>query len=806
MNWKRFITASISSSVAILFPYNIIGCAGGDPDPYDYYVNFFQQKINGDKALEPFLYTNYRFLYDSQEPVSTAELLSEEWSDWSKNSFSKKDAYSFLINFSEKEINQLYQYINKKTALKVPDSVKANKMTQFFLNTNNQEALRYLVYTKKLEPLVTATWNSWEPVERDQVKMNALITEGQELLKTCSNPFLQLRYGYQLVRLAHYNDRYEDCISYYDAYIKNNKEKSVLHDLSVSLKAGAHKRLGQNQIAAYLFSQLFANTDTKKVANYLSFVFATSRFSQAERDKNLIWCKNGKEKAAMLGLYALGSNASELATLQKIYQLDPTYPKLSVLVTRELNKLEEYYYTPTLNLNAGRAYYNYSYEQVESTDSTYLSWQKNGKNLLEFCELMGKSNDAKKGFYTTAAAHTAYVIGNFSKSQELINLAQQQFTSDAEKDQLLITQILVTLQNKELNETQKEAQLVKSLEWMEQKSKKDIEFAKFARRILTELMAPYYKSTNNRTKQALCYGVADKIQKGPLAESWGGYFPMSIQFIRDSLSGKQAEEFVAYLNTPNKSAYEQFLIKRSEFTKNDLLDVAGTAYLREFEFKKAAEWFQKIPASYYKAEPYKSYLAANPFSDLLNDTHSPTKQDTVKYTKLSFAKKMDQLLTKLIGTKVPEEQAKISYELAKGYYNMSYWGNSWLLVRYSWSTGETYDFEGQKRPSAMGDYYTVQKAKNAYLKAKELSLDKNFQAKCLYMAAKCDQKVFGNIPYMGWDDEKGKYNKELRKWIFDFNREYKYYSQLKQYQNTPFYKEAFNTCVYLRDFVKAGGK
>ncbi len=73
-------------------PYNIIGCAGGDPDPYDYFVSFFNKNNADVKGYESFYYTNYRFLYNEAENVNTPDITSAEWVGYGNNSFTATDA------------------------------------------------------------------------------------------------------------------------------------------------------------------------------------------------------------------------------------------------------------------------------------------------------------------------------------------------------------------------------------------------------------------------------------------------------------------------------------------------------------------------------------------------------------------------------------------------------------------------------------------------------------------------------------------------------------------------------------------
>lgn len=795
MNWKLFITAFISC-ICVLFPYNIIGCGGGDIDPYDYYVSFFQKKLAGDAAYEPFYYTNNQFLYDATEPVNVAELTAAEWTGFAGNSFSGKEAYDFVCRFSLNDLSSLYYHLEKNQPLKLPDSVKDNGMTKFFLQQKNLEALGYILYAKQAEPHVINNWNGWESTERDGDAMNRLIKNGLQLRKVAKNDFIKLRYAYQVVRLAHYNKRYTDCIKWYNELVKPNTTKSVLQELSIGLKAGAEFRTGMRYQAAYTFSQLFSKSNLKKVANYMSFDWCVNRFDEGSRKKCLQLCRNNTEKANMLCLFALGSNKNELSTLRQVFTLTPQSSTLPVLVTREINKLEEFCFSPSLQFSQGKQKAYIGFTEVTATENRYKAWQQECIQLTEFCN-QASAADKQKALYMLAGAHAAMIAGNKNDSRILLDQVKKENLTPLQQDQWFLTNLLLTINSQKTIDANFENELIPSIQWLEKKALADNEFAKFYRRLFADILSTKYKSTKdkNTIKYILCTSVADKINKEYVKESWG-YYAQSLDILRKEVPAKQVEELIQLFESKKLNSFEKLLVSNCTFSKEDAIDVAGTAWLRQYNFTEAEKWFKKVPANYYKQKPFKTYLAANPFADLLLDTHAPTDQDTVTYTKLLFVQRMIQLEKQAATATEKESKAMLLYELAKGYYHMSYWGNSWLLVAYYWS-GAEYDFSDNSQrfyTRLNPDYYEIKKAKEYYLAALAATADKNFQAKCIYMAAKCDQKKAGNIPW----DKAG-----VKQWVQDFDKRNSYYSKLqKEFGTTPFYKEAFTTCSYLQDFVK----
>lgn len=799
MNWKIFTIVCINI-LCISFPYNIIGCASDDPDPYDYYVSFFNTQLPEDKGFEPFYYTNMRFLYKDDEPENTSMVTAGEWVPYGGNSFSQQDAYEFVVGFPRKDLSTIYFHIEKNQPAQLPDSLQRNGMAKFFLNSKDLEALGYLMYAKQVEPNVTGEWFSWQPIERDTAKMGKLIKNGLQLHAAAKKDFIKLRLAYQVMRLAHYSHRYLACEQFFDELVKPNTTKSVLQDLCLSLKAGA---LANKNESAYIFSQLFSKSPLKRVSNYMSFDWCVKRFDQENRNAVLEYCKNDLEKANLLGLFALGSNRDELSTLEQIHQLAPESPMNEVLLVREMNKLEENYFDPSLQFKKGKEEAIVAYRSIKPSNKEYEEYGTELANFIGFCQEAAKDKKSpNKALYSLTAAHGLMIQGDYAGSRKWLDNTKKLKLTPKLEDQWGMTNLLWTINQKDTIDGKFEVQLLPSLQWLEKKGANDIEYAKFNRRLYSEILGPMYQKSKgpDQIKSLLCIGMADWIASNAVKGGYG-YYGNALGKLRSDLSAQQVEQLIQLMESKKLNAFEQYLVSHNSISKDDVNDVAGTAWLRQFNWEKAAQWFAKVPAAYYQTESYKLWMGANPFADLILDTHAPTSQDTVRYTKLSFALKMQQLENNLKATTDPEKQAKLHYQMACGLYQMTYWGNSWMLVTYYWSGGEDY-YPSFLQNSFGKEYYGALSAEDHYLKAFALSKDKNFRARCLFMAAKCDQKQVDAPQYKSFADYK-----EFDKARASYENSLKVNGQhfpilAKEYSNTPFYREAYNTCSYLKDFVK----
>ena len=220
MLWKKFLIA-FSISLMVAFPQNIIGCGGGI-DPYDYYTTFFWNDQVDQRGYNPFYYTSFANWYVETDSFDMETVNTQAWRQYFSDKPASNDVQRFIYSFSYKDLSALYNNIEKNKIVALPDSIKKNGVADWFGTNKDLEALGYIMYAKQVEPNVTGNWDQWDPLKRDSVKMGGLIKNGLQLYKAAKKEEIKLRLAYQVMRLAHYSKRYDDCISFYDLYAKNN--------------------------------------------------------------------------------------------------------------------------------------------------------------------------------------------------------------------------------------------------------------------------------------------------------------------------------------------------------------------------------------------------------------------------------------------------------------------------------------------------------------------------------------------------------------------------------------------------------
>ncbi len=780
MSWKKFLTAS-AISLMVAFPQNMIGC-GGWLDPYDYYISFYWNDQVDQQGYEPFYYTGELRWYTDTERVSMEDVNTRSWQRYFDNKPADTAVHEFIYGYSYKQLSDFYNILEKGKAYTPSEK---NEVIDWFIASQDLEALGYILYAKQVEPNVTGAWDNWEPIIRDSIKMSGLIKNGLQLYKAAKKEEIRLRYAYQLMRLAQYSNRPDDCINFYDLYVKNNTTRHFLKAVCLAHKAGAFFRKGEADSAAYLFSQAFAQSEVKRLSNLQSFEWAC--VADSGRERYLRLCKTNTEKANMLGMFALHAAPDtsegikdEIHELKMIASLDPSSPLLEIITAREINKIEEFYFTPSLARISGKELEYYSREV--NGDASLNAYSGRIKQLEELlASFSSNPKISNSGFYALAVAYLAFMQKDYTAADEWLTRAKALPLNSRQEDQWHLTRLLVTINKQKTIDAAFETSIVPQLKWLAGKAGSSETWEIFYRHLYIEVLGEKYRQQKNIAKQALCISAGRRF-------GYGG----ALSFLRENMNSTDLLNLNSLLESKKRNAFEEYVISFSTFGVSDVKDVIATSFIRENNWTKAEEWLKKIPAAYYAGDPYKTYLAANSFADLLYDTHIPTKQDTVKYTKLKFVRKMMQLEKQLAATSDNNLKARTHYQLANGLYQMSYWGNSWMLQAYDWSGSEA-GWEARKSAWAK-EYYGVNRAEENYKRAYSLSTDPEFRARCLFMAAKCYQKRF---------DLDGIDESEIDK----FKETNSYFPQLvKNYNTTRFYKHIYTTCSYFSDFVKKTNK
>ena len=806
MNWKVFTTAFISAALMAV-PQNSFTC-GATEDPYDYYTSFFSNSAASDNVYRPFYYTSLLSFYDDYNP-DTAHYANDkvikEWMAYTQTT-KLNDAVELIYNSSLRTVSQLVKSVDGGSAL--PDSLRNNSLAATLVKDKKGDAIRYLGFAKKTAALSPVSqWEEAPKPDRQQVEKTT--AEATSLFTKSTDPFLKNKYAFQRCKIAFYDHDYAGCIQLYDEYF-NESNTSAVKELALSYKAGSLYRTGNKKEAAYLFAKLFASSPQAKKQNYLGFWRASNNADTTLIADYTSLCKNNSERANMLGMFAMYGVQYKLNDMQKVYALNPASPLLPLLAAREIHKLEEQYFSPILaNEKGGKALYvNYDdWQGRDENGKPKIPGKTQAIKTAQFFEkLFADKALAGRAFYGVGAAYLHFINKEYPAASALLANIKEAQPSAKVKDQAQLINLLIAANSPQTISKEREASLLSSMKWLVHKAAEDEEYRLFCRNFFSEIMAQKYEQQGDLQRAAFAYGLADLsfIKRGPDVSYYSS--STAIDFVRKELNTGALLKLYEVMTEPQTET-EKFFVQNASFKRDDAIDVIGTSYLRDRSYAKAIEWLSKakkldplVETQYnYKTDKEKK-INIDPLHDYLNDWQRYNKSAPAAYTKLSLAKKLLELQSKMQSDTVTDK-AKLYYTYASALYNMSQYGNSWSAVAWYRSSGD-WNIGSYKLPW-LKEYYGVYEARNFYQKAYDAATSKEYKAACLFMIIKCAQRQVVMPPYDYKNDAAS------TKAVEEFERRFKYnplFAKLKSdFGNTKFYQYAYNRCSYLRDYVKRSG-
>ncbi len=614
------------------------------------------------------------------------------------------------------------------------------------------DVVDYLIYAKNCEKYCVKG-EAWSDKPKDVAQMFYWINTGRQQFKHTKSYFLKLRYAYQMIRLAHYAKDFKAVLEIYnDVMPKTEKINSIINYWILAHKAGALKSLGKRAEAAYLFAVVFRYCPSKRRQAFESFDIKT----EEEWKQCLNYCRDDKERGALYAIRASYDKAKALDDMKELYRLDPTNEHLEMLLIRETLRLE-------------KVLLGYSFRKnVPSNDVL----KKNIEYCLTFQAVIKKIADEKAvknpALWRTTEGYLGLLVGDWKYAMKTFTEART-----LTKDPVL---------NEQINAFDLAARIL-GLQGV------DYGMDSTMTAIRTDNM--FLSDTDF---EGLFY---EKV--GSIYNKWGntGIAFMCNYSLRDLEKNPQlslVDDLIALCRKPQKTQFELELVAMSGKKKTIeilLWDVKARYHLARFEMEAANECFKRIP----NEERGKKYA---PFLDSLNTCVGCIQSDTVLYNRAEFTQQMLYLKYQILVS--PTIAADSNYfKLGLGYFNMTYFGNSSGIADYyrsgkSWETINKSDNVHPLSGFPLGNYEVtdVSLALENFEKARELTQDREFQARCAFWCAKCEQILFYTSREYRYT-----FNKKIAPTVPPQYR--RYFKLLKEYySDTQFYKQAATECKYFR--------
>lgn len=757
------------------FHSSINGC-GWWYEEDEMYYNLFNQLLLKEKGLRPFLLTATPGFFETETTLSDENI--DSWM-----SFLKHDRQ--LENLDKQAVSELV-YHTPLDKLQAKHCLPGSSYTILANSKTGKQVITYLQYAKTLEPYAQENTETWEttrvnPPSKEKYKI--LLEEGIRQWNLCNYNELKLRYGYQLVRLAHYAGHNEEALVLFDKYVESVRKEHIIYYYALEQKGGVLYNLGRKAEANYLFCQVFDHSDCRKKSAYNSIRI------QGEVDWNQTYdlCKTNREKATLYAMRGYNTFSNETEEMRNILQICPESPYIKLLALRYMNKTERF----ILDI-----FYN---SEISNRPfiSDSLSKEEYEKNKQLINSIINHPQTGEKDFWAIYLAHMAFLCKDYDICKKMLDQAK---TSNPDLlKQASRTRFCLYLTTLKSLGKEEEKHI---REYMAQKSI-DKEFVR-------EIVAHLYKQQGENGKAYLIH------------HSIGGLIESPDLTIINSLIAEIERNGVISVCASTNSAGKEDLAT--------LYELKGTYYLRTGDFAKSLECYGKVPGDYawfthkYDYETnenlvlsptdYNGYsnisplIFSNGFKRWFNIPAEQEMTDTVFLRKeFSFLNKnhnkktVAQSLLQLreMGRKEDETGAYAAYLLANYYFNISAKGYYRNIPFYFSDNGNSYKHFGksvsQDEIPDLRDVYNYRdfhnlvlltndafKALCIYNRLAENAPDPELRARALFMAAACMRDLNDNRAPRDIDS---------------------YYSELaEKYAHTRFFKEAKNECKYLDYYIK----
>jgi len=666
-----------------------------------------------------------------------------------------------------------------------------NEMLKYLYRIKDYAALDYLLFAKKCEVLNGFYDDPWERNEYAALpQRNKLISEAKSRAKSVTNRQLSLRYTFLAIRLGYYNQDKNEIISLYNTVFANIEDKDIITYYSLYFRTLVED---DKAAASFLAAQVFANAPEKR------FMVSQSFDTSIPLEQILEFTKTPVEKANVYALAAIKTPDRALDKIVQVYKNNPFTDVLPFLILREVNKLEDWIYTPYYTLfSPGVTLGPDDYTSLNIIDSRISRDRAYAAEVLDFVASINNSATTDYYFLNAAKAQLQFTAKQYTGCLETIKKFRKSEIPNTLYNELQLIKALA-ITSLQLPGGAIIPDEIKSIILKNQKNQK------FLFALGRELE---YKG--NTSDAALLYS---KLNNGQQYEEGDDLFDNAAywQARRKGRSDNYEDfytNYFSYINTiytpyqltlliddiKNNTATDGFSEWKYSYLKTripKLYDLLGTKYMRQDNLDMALNNFKNVPYGYWQQnyslwernedESYGNEFDKNPFYQIKYTPDFIPIRDNISLNKYNMTKQLIDYSNK--ANDVNEQNRDYYYFLvANCYYNMTHYGNSWMMKRFFWTTNyyiTPLEDEAEFKQSNFSKKY--------YLEAFKHAKTKKFKALCLRMAALCDSN---RLNYALIDDFGATPDVSI------------YYKQLKK-QFPEYYQELTGNCTAFADYFKA---
>lgn len=621
------------------------------------------------------------------------------------------------------------------------DEQSPNAMIQYLYKQKDNDALNYLRFAKSCE-----FYNSWQddPWERQTFsampKRTELMNKAINLSEMVQNKELKKRYTFLAIRLAWYNKHYDKVDSLFAATFEKTANTDIIYYWSLYFKSTTEKN---SAYANFELAQVFANAVDKRLVCHQYFD------KKVSLEQTLQYAKTNEEKSNVYLLVGIEKHDKILPYLRKMYEYNPTSEGLSFLLLREINKIEDFVFTPYYTLFQPSLSYDYWNDTEETSVQQILNRAERdriyAKEVLQFVNAVDLHKVNNSLFWQSCKAYLQFITRDYNSCLELINQLEKSVLDNRIANQMKIIKALALT----AKQTHGSAIIPIGTQSTLMANKNNVQFI-FAigkeleylgnttdAALLYSKLAQFRYRENSDGNTTIFWKAKNKAQ----GTYYGGdYFTDYFDYTDISYSPEQIQNLIDNIQK-NKEEKDSFSVFKYEVLKEQvprLYDLLGTKYIRKNKLVNALSAYKNAGNQYWNRayttwEDNANIFDENPFYRLKYTPQFIAPTDTIRLNKYTVTK---QLINYLHRAEDKNEKDRDYYYflVANAYYNMGREGNVWMMRRFNgWSAYSLSAIEDES------EFRQSNLAKQYYLHAKQYAKTDKFRALCLRMVIRCEK-------------------------------------------------------------------
>jgi hypothetical protein len=767
----------VFSSLLLVLSFQVSFACGWSVSPETSRLALFKAQREGFFKLTPFYYSaDYYYSTNTVSGVDK-ELNCLEWKKKLGNTIKSEDVHVILYETDSEQFETAFETKSLKKVF------EKNTFIEALLLPKNKAFLNYILFAKKLEynSNTDVKWESWDKVGyNSQDHKQADLEDFEKKIKSAKDTFLKQRYAFLILRYSFYAQEKEEVIRLYDTYFAENKN-TVLEPWALYYKALCIDNLS---LQNYLLSKVFAACEEKSFA-------VLQHYNWKLTEETLALAQNDEERSVILAIESFRNPAPDLKTIEEVYKLSPNSINLSFLIGREINKLEDWIFTPQYTNNGSPSvvfegtdwYGDYAKATEENLNKDILHLRELEYFLISIRE---ETSGEQKDYVTAAIAQLCFMDDQIDLGKKYTNMISNKANASIQM-QKNIQLALVSLKQDDLKNEKVQNQLFEYFDSVENLVETDNGLFKNLYSLYRIASADFSKK-GDRVTAGLLMMKSDQKNEGEYSVYNNPYFYSYIGYFDRNATVEDVDQLMKLQHKEDKTPFEKYICSGTIAPNiNYYKDLKGTIAFRNNNLELAYETFSDMPKDFWeKNYTFTDYLNENPFSPKILQKDKERKFD-YHFNKTEFIAKLIQLKK--------QNTASSNLQLAHAYFNVSYLGNSWMMVAYDWTSGESYvdyvygDNSENEKTYQKGNYYSLTMSKMYYEKALKMSKNSNEKALASLMIFECN--YYNHYANLVSAEEEAKNPFKAGQELVNFYSVYKTTPTFKKY-NCPLLKAFIN--------------